>query len=61
MSPKLNKKQKKQIDAARKKLNKLQQQLTGARSQPDDPAEVPRLENEIAGLHEEIRKIQADG
>ena len=60
MSPKLNKKQKKQIDAARKKISKLQQQLAGAKQQPDDPADVPRLESEIARLHDEIHKIQDD-
>ena len=58
MSTKLNKKQKKQVDAARKKISKLQQQLAGAKLQPDDPADVPRLESEIARLQDEIHKIQ---
>lgn len=59
MSAKLNKKQKKQIDVARKKVNKLQQLLADARKQPDDPAEVPRLEAEIASVLADIEKIQA--
>ncbi len=54
----LNKKQKKQVEAARKKILKLRQLLAGARKQPDDPAEVPRLEHEIASIEETIKKIQ---
>jgi peptidoglycan hydrolase CwlO-like protein len=61
MSSKLNKKQKKQIDIARKKLSKLHQLVGAARKQPDDPAEVPRLEAEIAALEQQIEKIQSDG
>jgi hypothetical protein len=61
MSDKLNKKQKKQIDIARKKLTKLHQLLGAARKQPDDPADVPRLEAEIAQVQQEIDKIQAGG
>lgn len=53
----LNKKQKKQADAARKKITSLEQQLAGARDQPDDPGEVPRLEAEIEKLRAEIRAI----
>lgn len=55
----LNKKQKKQIEAARNKLNSLKQQLAGARKQPDDPAEIPRLEAAIAQLETEIKAIQS--
>ena len=61
MSSKLNKKQKQQIDVARKKLAKLHQLLGYARNQPDDPAEVPRLEAEIADLQQQIEKIQSEG
>ena len=56
----LNKKQKKQIEAARKKIQKLQGLLTAARKQPDDPNEVPRLEGEIAALETEIEKIRSE-
>lgn len=55
----LNKKQKKQIDVARKKLNNLQQLLAAAKKQPDDPNEPARLEREIAEVEEQIAKIQA--
>ena len=55
----LNKKQKKQIDALKNKMQKTQQLLTAARNQPDDPADVPRLEKEIAGMQAEIDKIKS--
>lgn len=54
----LNKKQKKQIDALKNKIQKAQQLLSAAKNQPDDPAEVPRLQEEIAGLQAEIEKIK---
>ena len=53
----LSKKQKKQVEAARKKITSLEQQLAGARGQPDDPKEAPRLEAEIEKLRAEIRAI----
>ncbi len=56
----LNKKQKKQIEAAKNKLSKLRQLLTNAKKQPDDPAEIPRLEGEIGALEAEIEKIKND-
>lgn len=55
----LNKKQKKQIDVARKKIAGLQQLLTAAKQQPDDPAEIPRLQQQIKDLESEIERIQA--
>ncbi|MEX2288507.1 MAG: hypothetical protein WD648_15525 [Planctomycetaceae bacterium] len=54
----LNKKQKKQIEAAKNKRRKLQQLLAGARQQMDDPAEVPRLEAQIAAIDREIKAVQ---
>ncbi len=54
----LNKKQKKQLDVERKKILKLQQQLTGAKQQTDEPEEVTRIEGEIAACQERIEKIQ---
>jgi len=53
----LNRKQKKQVEVARKKIASLHQLLVCARQQPDDPAEVPRLEAEIAKQEEQIREI----
>ena len=58
-APEMNKKVQKQLDVAKKKLTNLQQQLSGAKQQPDDPADVPRLEKEIANLHAEITKLKS--
>jgi len=56
----LNKKQKKQIDVQRQKITKLQQQLSGAKQQMDDPQDVVRLEREIAEHEATIEKIKAE-
>ena len=56
----LDKRQKKQIDVAKKKLATLRQQLAGAKKQMDDPDEVRRLEREIKTQEETIQKIQAE-
>jgi TolA-binding protein len=57
----LNKKQQKQIDAAKNKIQRLQQLLNAARRQPDHPAEIPSLEKQIAQLNAEIEKIRKEG
>ena len=54
----LDKKQKKLLEPARKRLIQLQQRLADERKQPDDPADIARLEREIAKEEENIRKIQ---
>lgn len=55
----LNKKQQKQIDAAKNKILRLRQLLNAAKNQPDDPKEIPRLETQIAELNAEIEKIRS--
>ncbi len=40
------------------KIAKLQQLLTGAKKQPDDPTEVPRLERELAAVHAELATLK---
>jgi len=55
----LNKKQKKQLEAARNKLNKTRQVLAAAKQQADDPDETPQLEAQIAALEQEIRDLKA--
>ena len=55
----MNKKAQKQIEVAKKKITNLQQQLSGAKQQPDDPADIPRLEKEIATLLAEITKLKS--
>ena len=54
----LNKKQQKQIEAAKNKIQRLRDLLNAAKRQPDDPREIPRLEKEIADLMAEIEKIR---
>jgi hypothetical protein len=54
----LNKKQKKQIEALKNKIQKDLQLLSAAKDQPDDPADVPRLEKKIADIQAEIEKIK---
>ena len=56
----LNKKQKKQMDVIRKKLQSLQQQLAGEKQQMDDPAAIKRIEGEIESLTEQRRAIEAE-
>jgi peptidoglycan hydrolase CwlO-like protein len=55
----MNKKAQKQIEVAKKKITNLQLQLSGAKQQPDDPADIPRLEKEIASLQAEITKLKS--
>ncbi len=56
----LNKKQKKQIEVHRQKITKLRQQLSGAKQQMDDPADVTRLEQEIAEHEAAIDKLKSE-
>jgi hypothetical protein len=53
----MDKKAKKKQDVLRQRLQKLQQQLAGARKQMDDPDEVRRLENEIAASKAELDRL----
>ncbi len=55
----LNKKQKKQLDVARKKLASLQRLVSDAKQQPDDPQELVQLQREVAEVEAQIEKIQA--
>ena len=54
----INKKQKKQIDVAHKKLAQLRLQLSGAKKQRDEPDEITRLEQEIATLAAQLTRLQ---
>jgi hypothetical protein len=55
----MDKKDKKRIEVLQQRIAKLQQQLAGAKKQPDDPAEVPRLERELAAAHAELTTLKA--
>ncbi len=54
----MDKKVKKKQDVLRQRLQKLHQQLAGARKQMDDPDEVRRLEQEIATAEAELAKLK---
>jgi DNA-binding FrmR family transcriptional regulator len=54
----MDKKAKKRIDVLRQRAQKLQQQVAGARKQLDDPAELKRLETELATVHAELEKLK---
>lgn len=54
----MDKKAKKKQDVLRHRVQKLQQQLAGARKQMDDPEEVRRLEQDLAAATSELEKIK---
>ncbi len=54
----MDKKSKKKVDINNQKLQKLRQQLAGAKAQDDEPGEVDRLEAEIATLEAENKKLK---
>ncbi len=54
----MDKKAKKRIDLLNQKLQKLRQQLAGTKKQLDDPADVERLEAEIAAAEGELRELK---
>ena len=54
----MDKKAKKRTALLRQRLQKLQQQLTGAKQQMDDPEEATRLEQDIAAAKAEIEKYK---
>lgn len=55
----MDKKAKKRIDLLNKKMNDIQQRLSGARKQMDDPSEVRQLEADLAAAKAEIEKLKA--
>ncbi|MCH2115035.1 MAG: DUF724 domain-containing protein [Pirellulales bacterium] len=57
----MDKKAKKKVEVLRKKISQLQQQLAGAKQQPDDPDEPARLQAEIDGLKDEMQQLKAAG
>jgi hypothetical protein len=50
---------KKKIEALNKRLQKMRQQLAGAKQQDDEPGEVARLEQEIADTEGQVAKLKA--
>jgi hypothetical protein len=54
----VDKKAKKRIDVLHQKLQKLRQQLAGAKQQPDEPGDIARLEKEIAVAEAELHTLK---
>jgi DNA-binding FrmR family transcriptional regulator len=54
----MDKKIKKKQDVLRHRLQKLQQQLAGARRQMDDAEEVRRLDQEVTATEAELEKLK---
>ncbi len=52
----MDKKTQKKIDALRKRIQNLKQQIAGARKQMDDPVELKSLEQQLAAAEAELRK-----
>ncbi len=55
----MDKKAKKRVDLLQQRMQKLRQQLAGARKQMDEPEEVKRLESEIAATTRELDELKA--
>ena len=53
----MDKKQKKRIQTLQEKLQKLRQQLAGAKKQMDDPSEVQVIQQNITAAEAELEKL----
>jgi len=56
----MDKKQKKRILMLNVRLQNLHQQLSGARKQMDDPAEVKALEQQVSAAEAELEKAKKE-
>ena len=54
----MDKKAKKKINTLNQRLQKLRQQLAGAKKQADDPQELGALEKQIAEAEAELAKLK---
>lgn len=54
----MDKREKKRMEVLQQKIAKLQQQLAGAKQQPDDPADIPRLEKALTDAHAELAVLK---
>jgi len=55
----VDKKAKKKLHALNERIQRLRQQLAGAKKQMDDPAEVTSLEQQISAAEAEVAKLKA--
>jgi DNA-binding FrmR family transcriptional regulator len=54
----MDKKAKKRIDTLNQRLQKLRQQLAGAKKQADDPSELRALQQQVAEAEAELAKLK---
>jgi hypothetical protein len=54
----MDKKAKKKLDVLHQRLQKVRQQLAGAKQQPDEPGEVARLQKKLRELEAEAEKLK---
>ena len=54
----MDKKVKKKIDTLNQRLQKLRQQLAGAKHQVDDPHELDALKQQVAEAETELAKLK---
>ncbi len=55
----MDKKTKKKIEVARKKIDNLMKQLAGAKLQTDEPDEIKKIKAEIEAKLAEIKNLKA--
>jgi hypothetical protein len=55
----MDKKIKKKIDTLHQHIQRLKNQLAGARKQQDEPGEVAKLEQELAAAQQQLQQLQA--
>lgn len=55
----MDKKAKKKIQTLNQRIQKLRQQLAGAKTQVDDPDELQVLQKQIADADAEVAKLKA--
>jgi len=56
----MDKKAKKKIQTLHERIQKLRQQLAGARKQADEPGELQAIEQQIAAAEAEIAKLKGE-
>jgi ribosomal protein L29 len=56
----MDKKAKKKFQALNQRLQKLRQQLAGAKGQADEPGELRTLEKQIADTEAELAKLKEE-
>ena len=54
----MDKKAKKKIQALNQRIQKLQQQLAGAKKQMDDPRELKTFQEQLAAAEAEVAKLK---